>query len=143
MPGGVGTESEGTVMNKQNTIEPPKSSDVIKFIADHPKKWSGDAYGYHPKGVIVDNILFVDEWNTNGYTSIYLAPENCEWIPAANSREASIGGSEYNAIPRPKERELIKIYWSGSWSGVVEDGVKERVAEILGKFLTKHNSPLN
>lgn len=112
-------------------INPPKSTEVIEFVKNHPNKWSGDAYRFHPKGVIVDNILFVDEWNTNNYSTIYLAPENCEWIPAENSREASVGGSKYNAIPRPKDGELIKIYWSGSWSGVVEDGVKKRVFEIL------------
>lgn len=110
----------------------PSNKTITDFVKgrDH---WNGDAYDYHPKGVTVDDLVFVDEWHTWGTAAIYLATDTSEgWTPPACGRSASISGARMDALPRPNAGTLWLVYYSGSWKPGVPDNVKERILSILG-----------
>ena len=83
--------------------------------------WTGEAYGYHPHGVIRRGIIFIDHHNVNDYcgASVILDP-TAKIIPADNSRSASISGYCDNAVPRPESGGVLTVYRDGQWVG--EDG---------------------
>ena len=96
-----------------------------------PGAWSGDAYCYHPHGVIRRGIIFTDHHNVNCYVSasVILEPDS-GIIPADNGRAASISGGSGSAVPRPKSGGVLTIYRDGNWVG--EDGPWRKVViEVL------------
>ena len=75
--------------------------------------WSGSTHGYHPRGFLRDDILFVDEWHVNNYCYIYIVTERgCGWLKA-QSNPRSIGG---RPVPQPETGEKIQAWGTGSWS---------------------------
>lgn len=96
-----------------------------------PGAWTGDAYGYHPHGVIRRGIIFTDHHNVNNYVSasVILEPGS-GIIPADNGRAASVSGGSNGAVPRPKSGGVLTVYRNGAWVG--EDGPwRKIVIEVL------------
>ena len=101
-----------------------------------PGAWTGDAYGYHPHGVVRRGIIFTDHHNVNNYVSasVILEPD-AGIIWPNNGRSASINGPASEAVPKPKSGGVLTIYSNGRWEG--EDGPwRKIVIEVLAD-LTK------
>lgn len=127
--------AEESASHPADCSPPPSSLDVTRYIESRKGDdgyWSGDAYGYHPVGVIFENLLLVDEWHCNGYATIYLKEdEDSAWECPASGRDASVGGSKYHAIPRPITGKLRTIFGNGRWVKGANPDEKNSVMDLL------------
>lgn len=91
-----------------------------------PGYWEGSSHGYHPCGLLINGILFRNDWNTNNYCSISIADNpNIEFHPAEDCPRAW----HAQAVPKPKEGNLTTVWSNGCW--VLEGPWKEKINEIL------------
>lgn len=82
-----------------------------------PGKWRGDAYCYHPHGVIVRPMVYTDHHNINGYCdACVMTDPAARFKPRGEGREASLGSGP-SPNPRPETGELVMIYRNGDWVG--------------------------
>ncbi len=97
-------------------------------------RWSGDAYCYHPHGVIRRGIIFTDHHHVSGHVTahVILDPEG-GIFPADSGRSASVSGDSARAVPRPKRGGLVSVYNDGKWVG--PDGPwRKIVCEVLDEL---------
>lgn len=81
-------------------------------------QWKGDAYNYHPHGVVRRPMIYIDHHNTHGYTDAYVMTDpNAEFYPITSGRDASISSHSQPVTPTPKSGELVLIWTSGHWVG--------------------------
>lgn len=105
---------------------------ILNFIQTHPNAMRGDAYCYHPESVIVGNLVFVDGHHVHGDATVYAADHCADgWNYPRNSRDASISGDKFDAIPRPKNGTLTQIWWNGTWYLGVTSEHKEAIRKAL------------
>lgn len=82
-----------------------------------PGKWKGDAYGYHPHGVIARPMVYTDHHNIHGHCDacVMTEPEST-FKPRGQGREASLGGG-LSPNPTPETGTLVMVYRNGEWVG--------------------------
>ena len=81
-------------------------------------KWKGDAYGYHPHGVIMRPMIYTDHHNVSGACEAQVMTDPASKIkPWDNGREASCYGGPYGPRPLPETGKLVTVYRSGEWVG--------------------------
>ncbi len=81
-------------------------------------KWKGDAYGYHPHGVISRPMIYTDHHNISGQCDAKVMTDPAaKFKRRAAGREASIGNDTASPNPTPETGELVTVYSSGEWVG--------------------------
>lgn len=81
-------------------------------------KWKGDAYNYHPHGVIARPMIYTDHHSVSGSCEAQVMTDPSAKIkPWDNGREASCYGGPYGPRPLPESGELVLVYHSGEWVG--------------------------
>lgn len=82
-----------------------------------PGKWKGDAYRYHPHGVIARPMIYTDHHNTSGTCDAQvMTDKTAKFKPRGEGREASIGNGPC-PNPIPETGELVTVYRNGEWVG--------------------------
>jgi hypothetical protein len=86
-----------------------------------PGKWKGDAYCYHPHGVIARPMIYTDHHNVSGACDAHVMTDpEAKFKRRAEGREASIGNDSASPNPTPETGQLVMIYRNGEWVG--QDG---------------------
>ena len=81
-------------------------------------KWKGDAYNYHPHGVIARPMIYTDHHNVSGSCEAQVRTEpSSKMKPWDNGREASCYGGAHGPRPLPEMGSLVTVYRSGEWVG--------------------------
>lgn len=81
-------------------------------------KWKGDAYGYHPHGVISRPMIYTDHHNVSGSCDAQVMTDPASKMkPWDSGREASCYGGVHGPCPRPETGELVLVYRNGEWVG--------------------------
>lgn len=80
--------------------------------------WKGDAYCYHPHGVIRRPMVYTDHHNVSGAceAQVMTIPTS-NFMPRGEGREASIGNSNLSPRPCPEQGHLVIVYRNGEWVG--------------------------
>ena len=80
--------------------------------------WKGDAYCYHPHGVIRRPMVYTDHHNVSGACDAQVMTDpSAVFKPRGEGREASLGNSGLSPNPRPETGELVMVYRNGEWVG--------------------------
>lgn len=83
-----------------------------------PGKWKGDAYCYHPHGVIARPMIYTDHHNVSGDCDAHVMTDpEAKFKRRAEGREASIGNDSASPNPTPETGQLVMIYRNGEWVG--------------------------
>lgn len=120
----------------ENTIQPPSASKMCEVLAKARSYklegyWEGSSYRYHPCGVMRRNMLFVNDWNTNNYCSVWVHTMNPVQYMKWDNNPAHNG----NPVPHPVEGERIKVYSSGRW---LEDGPwQQAIVDVIVELETE------
>lgn len=81
-------------------------------------RWTGDAYGYHPHGVIMRPMIYTDHHDVSGRCDAQVMTDPAAKMkPVASGREASLHGSSASCTPKPETGELVTVYRNGEWVG--------------------------
>jgi hypothetical protein len=88
------------------------------WIDGLPGKWKGDAYCYHPHGVIARPMVYTDHHNVSGACDAHVMTDpEAKFKPRGVGREASLGNSGLLPNPKPESGELVMVYRNGDWVG--------------------------
>ncbi len=81
-------------------------------------KWKGDAYCYHPHGVIARPMVYTDHHNTSGTCDAKVMTDpSAPFKRRAEGRDASIGNDSASPNPTPERGALVTVYANGEWVG--------------------------
>lgn len=81
-------------------------------------RWQGDAYGYHPHGVMCRPMIYTDHHHIDGHCDAEVMTDpNAKMKPLASGRDASLCGGKSNCVPTPETGELVTVYRNGAWVG--------------------------
>lgn len=81
-------------------------------------RWQGDAYGYHPHGVICRPMVYTDHHHISRHCDAKVMTDpTARMKPLASGRDASLHGSSSNCVPTPETGELVTVWRNGDWVG--------------------------